>query len=79
MAEASESVRVDQQVREQKQKEITDWGGRRFVPPKGTTLPPVTNDLIDGELFMLVKGAGINQLYQFDESQDNWTTVGPRT
>lgn len=77
MAENTESVRVDSAVREQKQKQTTDWGGRRFVFPKGTTLPAVTADLIEGEAFVLVKAGASDQLYIFDKGINNWVTVGP--
>lgn len=78
MTENSENIRVDSQTREDKQRGVTDWGGRRFIAPKGTTLPAVTDDLIDGEVFVLIRGAGLKpQFYLFDEGLNKWSTVGP--
>lgn len=75
MAEEAERIRIDSAVREvKKNKEVQDWGGKRVILPKGTTLPPVG---IDGEVFVLVVEAGLNKLMQFDEFVNNWVTVGP--
>ncbi len=75
MAEEIESVRIDSATRDLKQKEIRDWSGKRFVPPRGTTLPAVIGAL-PSEMFVLIKSGGIDQLYIFDESLNNWSTVG---
>lgn len=77
MAETTESVRSDAATRTKDQKELVDWGGRRLVIPKGTTLPAITDDLIEGEVFLLVKSAASNQIYTFDSGINNWVTVGP--
>lgn len=77
MTESTENVRKDAGVREDKQKQVTDWGGRRFVLPKGTTLPAITDDLIEGEVFIKVRAGASDQLYIFDKGINNWTTVGP--
>lgn len=75
MAEQTESVRKDSSERQLNQKEVVDWSGKRFVLPRGTTLPPVAGAL-PGEIAVLIKDAGRDQLYQFDQSQNNWVTVG---
>lgn len=77
MTETSESVRVDAPTREQKQKAITDWSGRRFAPPNGTTLPAITDELIEGEIFVLINSGASDQLYIYDKGINNWVTVGP--
>ncbi len=76
MAEETESIRKDSAKRQVDPKTVNDWSGRRFIPPKGSTLPA---DGIDGEVFMLIKDAAPNQLYQYDESEGHWSTIGPRT
>lgn len=77
MAESTESVRGDKTTREKDQKEIIDWSGRRFVPPRVTSLPAVSTDLIDGEIVVLSKPSGDNEMYLFDFDQQQWVTVGP--
>lgn len=76
MAETKESIRGDSAQRQIEGKQINDWSGKRFVPPRGTTLPAISTAL-PGELFVLVKDADIDQLYIFDNSVNNWSTVGP--
>ncbi len=76
MAEETESVRQDTASRRVTPKQIQDWGGRRVILPKGTTLPA---EGVSGEVFVLIKDAGIDQMYIFDESESHWSTVGPRT
>ncbi len=78
MAETNESVRKDSQRREDKQMAVTDWGGRRFIPPRGSTLPTVDGTQVDGEVFMYTGGSKL-QLYVYDETAGNWSTIGPRT
>lgn len=75
MAEQTERIRKDSSERQLNQKEIVDWSGKRFVPPRGTTLP-ATVGALPGELFALIKDAARDQLYQFDASENNWVTVG---
>lgn len=78
MAEQTESVRGDKGTREVKGQEVNDWSGRRVVLPTGTSLPAITNDLRDGEVFVKTPGSGTNpQMYVFDEDINNWVTVGP--
>lgn len=76
MSESSESVRADSAQRQVQQKQINDWSGKRFVPPRGTVLPATG---LPGELFTLIRDADKDQLYIYDESEGNWSTVGPRT
>lgn len=79
MAEETESVRKDSAKRQIEERQIIDWSGKRIILPKGTTLPALGSGVtyIDGEVFVLVKPSGVNQLYEFDESVNNWITVGP--
>lgn len=74
MTEESESVRVDRAKREIEGRERMSWGGKRVVLPNGTSLPSTGET---GEVFVLKKTAGIDQMYIFDESVNNWVTVGP--
>lgn len=76
MAEETESVRGDSASREVKQKEILDWSGKRVVLSRGTTLPAITGAL-PGETFILQRVGASDQLYIFDDGQNNWITVGP--
>lgn len=72
----SESVREDSASRQIEQKQVYDWGGKRFVPPRGVTLPAVG---LPGEVFVLVRGSLPDQLYLYDDDASSWSTVGPRT
>lgn len=74
MAEQTESVRVDRAKRELEGRQRMAWGGKRVVLPLGTTLPATGET---GEVFVLKKAAGVDQVYIFDESVNNWVTVGP--
>lgn len=74
MAEETESVRVDRAKRELEERERMNWSGKKVVLPKGTTLPSTGES---GEVFVLVKNAASDQMYIFDESINNWVTVGP--
>lgn len=75
MAEETESIRQDSSERQLKQKETVDWSGKRFVLPRGTTLPPAG---LPGEVFVLQKTSPLrDQLYIFDDEYNNWSTVGP--
>lgn len=77
MAEETESVRKDSAERQLKQKETVDWSGKRFVPPRGTTLPTTG---LPNEVFVLQRTSPLkDQLYMYDEEYNNWVTVGPRT
>ena len=77
MAEVTENVRADSRTREDKQKEITDWGGRRLAIPTGTALPTVSDDLMAGEVFVLQKAAANDELYIYDTGAGAWVKVGP--
>lgn len=72
----SESVRADSAKRGIDDRQVYDWGGKRFVPPRGVTLPAVG---LPGEVFTLIRNGAPDQLYIFDEDSDNWSTIGPRT
>jgi hypothetical protein len=75
MAEETESVRKDSAERQLKQKEIVDWSGKRFVLPRGTTLPATG---LPGEVFVLQRDTPLHdQEYIFDDEYNNWVTVGP--
>jgi len=76
MSATTESVRGDAVDRQIERKQIKDWSGKRLVLPRGTTLPAVGTAL-SGEVFVLIKDAGVDQLYIFDDSVNNWSTVGP--
>lgn len=76
MAETTESVRQDSSRREDQQKEVTDWGGKRFKPPRGTTLPSTAQV---GEIFILENDNGKDRMYTYDSQEDAWSTVGPRS
>jgi hypothetical protein len=77
MAENTENVRGDSGVREDKGKQSTNWSGRKFVLPRGTTLPAVTAERESAEVFVLQKTGASDQLYIFDTGINNWVTVGP--
>ena len=72
MTETTESVRQDSSKRGIEKKEI--WSGRRVVLPRGTTLPATG---LPGEVFVLENASGIDDLYIWDDSMNNWVTVGP--
>ena len=74
MTETTESVRQDSSKRGIEKKEIDDWSGRRVVLPRGTTLPATG---LPGEVFVLENASGIDDLYIWDDSMNNWVTVGP--
>ena len=74
MAESTESVRVDKGKRQIEERETMDWGGKAVILPRGSTLPPSG---IAGQVYVLTKAAGTDQLYIYDESVNNWVTVGP--
>lgn len=74
MAEETEAVRVDRAKRDIEQRERMSWAGKKVVLPRGTSLPSTGES---GEVFVLIKNAAIDQMYIFDESQNNWVTVGP--
>lgn len=74
MTETTESVRRDSAIRQIREKEIQDWSGKRVILPRGTTLPATG---LPGEVFVKIEEAGIDNLYIFDESVNNWVTVGP--
>ena len=77
MAENTESVRVDRAKRQIEEREAVDWSGKRFVLPRGTTLPSITGRF-PGETFVLERSnPDPDQLYIFDSSRNNWVTVGP--
>lgn len=77
MGEETESVRVDRAKREQEGRERVDWGGKRVVFPHGSTLPAITADISESEVFILNKVGGADQMYVFDKGMNNWVTVGP--
>lgn len=75
MTETVESIRKDSAVRQVQQKEIVDWSGKRFVPPRGTTLPAMG---LPGEIFVLERTSPLrDQVYMWDAEYNNWSTVGP--
>ena len=77
MAETTESVRKDSAKREIEERAVVDWSGKRFVLPRGTTLP-TTSGRLPGEVFVLQKGSpNPDQMYIFDDTVNNWVTVGP--
>lgn len=72
----TESVRADSAKRGIDERQVYDWSGKRFVLPRGVTLPAVG---LPGEVFTLVRASLPDQLYIFDEDADSWSTIGPRT
>ena len=74
MAEQTESIRVDRSKRELEGRERMSWAGKKVVLPRGTTLPSTGES---GEVYIKVNGASADQMYIFDESVNNWVTVGP--
>ena len=77
MAEQTENIRKDSNTRDDKQQQKTDWSGRVFVPPNGTTLPPINDGRIDGEVFVKLREGAAHQLYIYNKGIENWVTAGP--
>lgn len=77
MAEETEAVRVDRNKREIEQRQRQSWGGKRVVFPHGSSLPAVTADVEESEVFILNKVGAADQMYIFDKGVNNWVTVGP--
>ncbi len=76
MTETIESMRRDSAARQVEGKEKVDWGGKKFVPPRGTTLPASG---LPGEVFLKINAAARDQLFLRDGDLDRWVTVGPLT
>ena len=74
MTETTESVRKDSSARQLEEKEIVDWSGKRFVPPRGTTLP---SNPRESELFVKIVGGGRDKLLMYDAGIGSFQTVGP--
>jgi len=75
MAEETESIRQDSSQRHLEQREIVDWSGKRFVLPRGTTLPAVG---LPGEVFVKQNThPTADDLYIYDDDRGNWVTTGP--
>ena len=74
MSESQESVRRDSAARQIEHKEVVDWSGKRFVLPRGTTLPASG---LSGEVFLKVNAAAEDQLFVRDNNLDRWVTIGP--
>ncbi len=74
MPEETEAVRVDRAQREIDGRERMNWGGKRVVLPRGTSLPSTGEN---GEVFVKTNASGTDKLCIFDESLNHWVTVGP--
>ena len=74
MSESKQSIRRDSAARQIQEKEIVDWSGKRFVPPRGTTLPASG---LPAEIFVKVNAAAEDQLFVWDSNLDRWVTIGP--